>query len=95
MSVKQLHRVHRTNAWPLICGVACVKAGCAILDILPLLLNAFVTFPNDRGSHLLCCFCLALSQMAGLSCNLLPSLSVQFLAHTTTPKQDFFKIWQL
>lgn len=46
-------------------------------------------------SFLLCCFCRALSQMAGRSCSLHPSVSVQPREQTTTPKQDFFRIWQL
>ena len=44
---------------------------------------------------LLCCFCRALSHMAGLSCRRVPSESVQPLEQTTTPRHDFLRIWQL
>lgn len=61
-----------------------------------------VSTPSPGGAHLLylcffllCCFCLALSQMAGRSCSLDPSAKVQPREQTTTPKHDFFRIWQL
>lgn len=50
---------------------------------------------RNAWRNLLCCFCRALSQMAGRSCSREPSARPQPREQTTTPRHDFFRIWQL